>query len=774
MQKKTFGILLVLCMLLGVLIAIPAAAADVIEIATADDLLKLMNGTYPLDGSYKLTENIDLTGKTQTPIGSGTTAANCFSGVFDGNGKTISGLSLNVTTAGAGLFGCAGEGAVIKDLTVKGSVTSTANATGGIVGYGRTNLTIENCVNYATVSGKQRAAGILGGYDATKGYTSVLTVKNCSNYGTITGSDSRCGGVIGGLLPSTSDFTGYIYNCYNEGTVDAVAGNGGIVGFIKNGVNSVQSSLTIEKCVNKGAIYGTGSGNGGIIGRMECQGAAPATVSGHWKVIDCVNYGTITDRAGTGAYSGGVVGCATATAHYITVTACMNQGTVTTNASLAYVSGVVGYMRSYKQTLCTLTNSYNTGSVSASSASSGGVSGIVYTPYDPTAATPIVTNTIANNVNAGTSIDAGTAPTNGVNANSAGAVDGGTNNYTKSGDNWVDETGATVTTFDSLDTSIWLITANGPDMKKYHTVHAWEYADASQHKCACGETADHGDWTDAEDGENHKCACGATAEHTYNNDPYICDVCGADRPAITLTLTPEAPFARGFYIDGLLDGATVFVECTVAKVDGKWIATASLTGDDASHYKFADDENAFEVTPADEMIVTVSAANGTVTTNNEFFSGTENCSVTVVANAPASGYDFAGWYIGDEKVSGNEEYTYTFDAWEDVTLTATYERNAEGQEQDREEAQRRTNMWIAIAAALRNKKACTVTYKTTGAADHVTVTVKKGTTITAPEPPVKEGYTFVGWYKDINGLKPFDFTAKITGDVTIYAKWVKN
>ena len=33
---------------------------------------------------------------------------------------------------------------------------------------------------------------------------------------------------------------------------------------------------------------------------------------------------------------------------------------------------------------------------------------------------------------------------------------------------------------------------------------------------------------------------------------------------------------------------------------------------------------------------------------------------------------------------------------------------------------------------------------------------------------------YTGWYKDINGTKPFDFNTKISGNVSIYAKWIKN
>lgn len=45
-------------------------------------------------------------------------------------------------------------------------------------------------------------------------------------------------------------------------------------------------------------------------------------------------------------------------------------------------------------------------------------------------------------------------------------------------------------------------------------------------------------------------------------------------------------------------------------------------------------------------------------------------------------------------------------------------------------------------------------------------------TLTQPETPVKDGYTFVGWYND--GNEPFDFNTTVTEDITLTAKWYKN
>ncbi len=46
-------------------------------------------------------------------------------------------------------------------------------------------------------------------------------------------------------------------------------------------------------------------------------------------------------------------------------------------------------------------------------------------------------------------------------------------------------------------------------------------------------------------------------------------------------------------------------------------------------------------------------------------------------------------------------------------------------------------------------------------------------TATKPDEPVKEGYTFGGWYREEACTNEFDFTAGITADTTIYAKWTE-
>ncbi|MGN8751447.1 InlB B-repeat-containing protein [Collinsella sp. HCP28S3_H5] len=53
-------------------------------------------------------------------------------------------------------------------------------------------------------------------------------------------------------------------------------------------------------------------------------------------------------------------------------------------------------------------------------------------------------------------------------------------------------------------------------------------------------------------------------------------------------------------------------------------------------------------------------------------------------------------------------------------------------------------------------------------------TPASGSTVTKPADPTREGYTFGGWYTDEACTKAYDFSAAVTADMTLYAKWNKN
>ena len=174
-----------------------------------------------------------------------------YRGTFDGNGKTITNLYINASQNNVGLFGYTMEG-TIKNLTFEyANVTNTKTYTGILVGYANNsnlqNIKISNtcqikggketggiagdfwgnaynCVNYATVQGKERVGGLLG-YCTAK-YSSITT---CANYGNVTATGTDAGGLVGYFISGT------IQDCANYGDVKGTERVAGMAGYVSSG-----------------------------------------------------------------------------------------------------------------------------------------------------------------------------------------------------------------------------------------------------------------------------------------------------------------------------------------------------------------------------------------------------------------------------------------------------------------------------------------------------------------------------------------------------------
>ena len=143
-----------------------------------------------------------------------------YSGTFDGNNKTVSGLYLNGNSARIGLFGSSEADGNIKNVGVVDSYFKGNDFVGGVCG--RNDGTITNCYNAGNLTAIDPTAAIGGicGYNGNGG-----TIANCYNTGTVTatGSVASVGGVCGCSLAPIS-------NCYNIGTVTATSSGADISG----------------------------------------------------------------------------------------------------------------------------------------------------------------------------------------------------------------------------------------------------------------------------------------------------------------------------------------------------------------------------------------------------------------------------------------------------------------------------------------------------------------------------------------------------------------
>ena len=180
--------------------------------------------------------------KEWTPIA---TSASPYTGIFDGQNHTISGLYFNQENSyDVGLFGR--NNGKIANAGILDSYFYGTSKVGGMCGNNYTG-TISNCYNTGSVSGIGTAGGV-------SGYNYTGSITDCYNIGSVSGSEGNVGGVNG------YNDGGTITNCYNVGSV----GGSGYVG----GVNGWNKGI-ITNCYNTGSVSGTGVNVGGVIGRNE-------------------------------------------------------------------------------------------------------------------------------------------------------------------------------------------------------------------------------------------------------------------------------------------------------------------------------------------------------------------------------------------------------------------------------------------------------------------------------------------------------------------------
>lgn len=67
----------------------------------------------------------------------------------------------------------------------------------------------------------------------------------------------------------------------------------------------------------------------------------------------------------------------------------------------------------------------------------------------------------------------------------------------------------------------------------------------------------------------------------------------------------------------------------------------------------------------------------------------------------------------------------------------------------------------------------TVSYQTNGGSSVASARVRSGYTASEPDAPERADYNFAGWYTDKNFKNAYNFSSKVTSNITLYAKWVK-
>ena len=343
------------------------------EISSVSDWNKLISDSAA-DPCYrfkvaKLTSDIDFAGSGQT--------FTKFAGLISGNGHKISNFTLSgasqialinncyyggikdlkmenvnitcTTQRGAAVVGRS-EGAAFKNVEVlSGSITGKAQD-GGIVGaVVITKSTFLDCINRANVTNTN---GVLGGIVGLSTNTNAFVkMSGCENYGNIT-SES---GFIGGLVGKITDVSGTnllsIKNSVNHGTIESTGASknyvAGVLGNVEVVKSTGETSISISKCENRGAVISKYNYTAGIIGGYSTVPTNEGCKI-NLTIADTDNYGDVT--------SGNVIGCggiiastedAVASYLLLTIRNCDNHGTI---HGYQYAGGIAGLIRNTDNT----------------------------------------------------------------------------------------------------------------------------------------------------------------------------------------------------------------------------------------------------------------------------------------------------------------------------------------------------------------------------------------------------------------------------------------
>ena len=183
-----------------------------------------------------------------TSVGTETTP---YTGTVNGNGHSITGMTINQTTINAGFIGYLGENGAVKNLKLKDvSVTATLANAGGLVGYSLS--VIENCaVEGGTISSSAGQAGGIVGRAMGKSSAPALIVA-CHNTAAVSGK-INVGGIIG-----LADKYSKVIACYNSGTITHTKGwrCGGIAGVFGTGLSYLCCNYNTGTTTGKTAIAG--------------------------------------------------------------------------------------------------------------------------------------------------------------------------------------------------------------------------------------------------------------------------------------------------------------------------------------------------------------------------------------------------------------------------------------------------------------------------------------------------------------------------------------
>lgn len=383
MKTRILSLALAILMLAAVipLSSTPALAADSLQfsggsgtetdpyiITTAKQLADLATeinkgDSIYYDKSYRLGNDINLSayGKNHND-GKGWIPIDGISGTFDGDGHIITGLYINSTYNGRGLFASIGGGGTVKNLGVVGVNIKGESKVGGVAGEVLHSGSIINCYTTGTVTGGKNVGGIVGSVSLDRNDNSNRTVSigNCHSAAIVNGNEN-----VGGVVGCIFHYGSTISNCYSTGAISGKVNVGGVVGWVSMGLGMSNFFNNPNSILNS---YATGTVNGqyavgGVVGSLSVGMSGAINIENCYSKGDVSAIGTQRDDNGDiWACAGGVAGEVNVSdSGSINIFNCYSAGNVS-GKELA-VGGITGFVNSWNDASIKITDCYAAGAV---------------------------------------------------------------------------------------------------------------------------------------------------------------------------------------------------------------------------------------------------------------------------------------------------------------------------------------------------------------------------------------------------------------------------
>lgn len=132
-----------------------------------------------------------------------------------------------------------------------------------------------------------------------------------------------------------------------------------------------------------------------------------------------------------------------------------------------------------------------------------------------------------------------------------------------------------------------------------------------------------------------------------------------------------------------------------------------------------------------------------------------NATISIPQNPTKDGQEFKGWFWDNETFSK----PFTANSLADAPIQSDMTVYAK---------------WEPVGGETPEPTTYTITFNTNGGGSIAPITIEAGATITIPNAPTREGYTFDGWYTDNNNfVNEYIISTTPAESITLYAKWIE-